>query len=156
MKVLVIDDGPSSVSRAIQKLLEGNMGYRLEQSTDETDMTPAILDADDQRQEAARPADEDVPPSYLPRFPGLEEFDREFERVLARVQHPTEGQKVLLGMLHLGNAFRFIEKLYAEGAIDFITRKKAGNLICDLYEDLREDAFIYSFSRDNRRNEGCL
>lgn len=126
------------------------MGYRLEQCTDEGDTISSAV-APEQ--------------TLLPRTASatlflvsekLREIKREIDYADRRIANPTEGEKALLGMRHLGGAFRFIEKLYAEGQISFLTRRLAGNLICDRYEDLRADAFMYSFSRDNRRNEGCV
>lgn len=87
--------------------------------------------------------------------PEMQQIEREIEYAEQRNAHRNKGEAALVGMLHLGGAFRFIEKLYSEGAIDFATRRKAGNLVCDLYEDLRKQTYIYEFSRGNPENAGC-
>lgn len=76
-----------------------------------------------------------------------------------RIANHTKGEKALLGMLTLGGALRFLEKLYSEREIDFQTRRIAGRMLCDRYEDLRRDAYIWNFSRsnsENAENEGAL
>jgi hypothetical protein len=88
--------------------------------------------------------------------PEVREMETEADYAEARLAKMNAGERALFGMLHLGGAFRFIEKLSSEGEIDFQTRRRAGNLICDAYEDLRQDAHIWIFSRGNPANEGCL
>lgn len=86
----------------------------------------------------------------------MREIESELDYAEARAAHLNRGEKVLLAMLHLGGTFRFVEKLYSQGAIDFTTRRYAGTLICELYEELRQDAYIYHFSRSEPDNAGCL
>jgi hypothetical protein len=85
----------------------------------------------------------------------LEEIERETDYAEERVYQWNAGEKAVLGMLCLGGAFRFIELLYQQGEIDFTTRRRAGNLLCEKYEDIRREAFIWNFSRGNSENAGC-
>ncbi len=131
------------------------MGYNLEQATDET---PAERTAD---QQFYRPvpkfiASRTATGSALIFSPEMREIEAEIEYREARFARLTVGEKALYGMLKLGNAFRFIEKLYDDSVIDFTTRRIAGTVICELYEELRRDAFIWDFSRGNSENTGCL
>lgn len=82
-------------------------------------------------------------------------MEAEIDDAEERIANHNKGEKVLLGMLTLGGAFRFIEKLYAEDRIDFRTRRIAGNLLCDLFKNLRRDLTMYDFSRANPTNAGC-
>jgi hypothetical protein len=94
--------------------------------------------------------------SALLLSPEMREIEAEIEYREARFARLNAGEKALMGMLTLGNAFRFIEKLYSDGVIDFTTRRIAGTVICELYEELRQEAFIWNFSRGNSQNVGCL
>lgn len=94
--------------------------------------------------------------SALILSPEMQEIEAEIEYREKRFARMNAGEKALYGMLTLGNAFRYIEGLYGEGAISFQVRRMAGTIICDLYEDLRQDAFIWNFSRGNPKNGGCL
>ena len=87
--------------------------------------------------------------------PEVREMEREVDYLEERFENMNAGEKALMGMLKLGNAFRFIEKLYSEGAIDFPTRRMTGATLCELYEELRQDAFIWDFSYGNSKNAGC-
>jgi hypothetical protein len=87
--------------------------------------------------------------------PEVREMEREVDYLEERFENMNAGEKALMGMLKLGNAFRFIEKLYREDAIDFPTRRMTGSILCVLYEGLRQDAFIWTFSRGNSENAGC-
>lgn len=66
----------------------------------------------------------------------------------------TEGERTLRGMLAVANAFRFIEKLYDDGAIDFTTRRQAGLILCDTFLILQDSLTMYDFSRCNHENAG--
>jgi hypothetical protein len=84
---------------------------------------------------------------YRPEHPACE--------VLGSAPEKSQGAQRLDGMLVLGNAFRYIEKLYAEGAIGFTTRRYAGNLLCEKFKDLSEEITMWDFSRGNPENKGC-
>jgi hypothetical protein len=86
----------------------------------------------------------------------MREYDLEVAYAARRAQNPpTTGAQGAQGLLHLGNAFRFIEKLYLEGAIDFKTRRSAGNLLCDRFEQVTKELTMWDFSRGNPENAGC-
>src|SRR5271157_1255622 len=80
----------------------------------------------------------------------------ELDYGLARDVNRNLGEKALFGMMSLRGAFRFIEQLYAKGEIDFLERRMAGQIICERYERLRQESYIYLFSRSNCENVGCL
>ena len=109
------------------------MGYRLEQCTDEGDTISHAV---------ARTATG----TALLFSPEMQEIEREIEYGEKRAANRILGEQNLLGMLTLGNAFRFIETLYRSEQIDWKTYANAGRLICDRYEALRNDAYIIDFS----------
>ena len=140
------------------------MGYRLGQSTDDEleDHGDVIAHAVSLRDVTA--TDTVISPQFYRPVGGFRFADPEYIHELEaavdyeeeRLENMTQGAKNVMGMWHLGGAFRFIEKLYGEDQITFQERRMAGNLICDRYEDLRRDAYIWAFSRGNPDNEGCL
>jgi hypothetical protein len=110
------------------------MGYNLEQCTDEGDTISHAL---------ARTATG----TALLLSPEMQEIEREIEYMEQRAENRNPGENKLLGMLALGNAFRFVENLFRTEQIDWLTYARAGRILCDRYEALRKDAYIIDFSK---------
>ena len=127
------------------------MGYRLEQCTDEGDTIAAAIAAEQVATATgtaiASLAQSDTDAGFYRPTPFQHIADSENGL-------PTIGAQRVLGMLHLGGAFRLIEQLYDEGAIDFKTRRIAGNLLCDKFKDLQDELTMWDFSRGNSENVG--
>ena len=134
------------------------MGYRLGQSTDEEgDVDPSQRYAVDIE---TRPtpkfiASRTATGTALLFSPVFHDMERHISYAEDCANNPTVGAKTALGLLCLGNAFRFIERLYAGGAIDFTTRRAAGNLLCEKFEGLLNEISMWDFSRGNSENAGC-
>jgi hypothetical protein len=100
----------------------------------------------DELQIGAGTPDEKVIFDAMREYDAMWEYNIEFKYLQERAENRNPGENILLGMMALGNAFRFVEQLFREGQINWATYAGAGNILCKRYEELRRDAFIFNFS----------
>lgn len=92
---------------------------------------------------------------YRPTFPAMQEYDQEFAYLQQRAANRNAGENTLLGMIALGNAFRFITNLYVKGELKFTPYRLAIRLIAEKYEALRQEAYLNLFN-PNYQDTGGL